>query len=369
MGTRLIHAADALYRGVLRPMLFTAQPDAAHAATVRALGVLDRFPFLIRPVRAPSAIAKPVMVGGVQFPGPLMVAAGLVKGHGFDSEASAVEAAKQSNIIPGWRSVPMLCGPVEIGSFTRYPRMGNPPPVLWRDVSTRSTQNRIGLRNPGALAASAFLRDHRPEGMFGLSVATTPGESDPALQAEHISASVGLFLTRGVRPDWFTINLSCPNTEDDPQNNQTSRLARQVCEAAVAAADGLPVWVKIGPDLSDNQYQTLAEAFSSAGVQAVIATNTLAAPVSQTQFTAGLGGGRLFESALSVVLRMFALRERFGLAFDLVGCGGIMDGKGLRSYTDAGASAVQVWSALVYRGPFAPTLIAEEYEKLNPGTQ
>ena len=72
--------------------------------------------------------------------------------------------------------------------------------------------------------------------------------------------------------------------------------------------------------------------------------------------TAGLAGGRLYDRALATVLHLNALRERRGYAFDIIGCGGIMDGESLRAYTDAGASAAQIWSALLYRGPFAARL-------------
>ncbi len=97
------------------------------------------------------------------LPHPLIVAAGLVKGDGFASEAEALAAvARGRNIMPGWRSLPALVGAVEFGSFTRWPRLGNPGCVVWRDMATRSMQNRVGLRNPGATAAAAFLGARRP---------------------------------------------------------------------------------------------------------------------------------------------------------------------------------------------------------------
>src|SRR5947208_2551717 len=92
----------------------------------------------------------------ISLPLDLSFAAGLVKGTGFAREDEALAAVERGdNIIPGWRSVPALVGPLEIGSFTRYPRLGNPGTVVWRDPRTRSTQNRVGLRNPGARAAAA----------------------------------------------------------------------------------------------------------------------------------------------------------------------------------------------------------------------
>ena len=355
-----MHAIDMFYERVLRPLFFLQQPDNAHATMIRALALLDALPFLAR-LLSGRAAQTPVVAGGVTLPSHVMIAAGLVKGRGFEDEKSALEGAKRENIIAGWRSIPLLSGAVEFGSYTRYPRMGNSGVVMWRDPATRSTQNRVGLRNPGARAASEFLSKRRIPGVFGISIATTPGEPDPAVQAQHVAESVELFLERGVKPAWFTINLSCPNTEDDPHAGQTAQLADLVCKAAVAAANGTPVWVKVGPDLSHEQYEALSESFEKAGIRAVVATNTLAAPVPESSLMAGLAGGRLYDRALATVLHLHALRERRGYTFDIIGCGGIMDGESLRAYTDAGASAAQVWSALVYRGPFAARHIDHEF--------
>jgi dihydroorotate dehydrogenase len=351
---------DVFYARVLRPLFILQQPDNAHTTMIRALAVLDAVPFVARLLSGHTP-QTPVTAGGVNLPSRVMIAAGLVKGRGFEDEKSAFEASKRSNIIPGWRSIPLLCGAVEFGSYTRYPRIGNSGVVMWRDPPTRSTQNRVGLRNPGALAAAAFLSKRRIPGVFGISVATSPGEADPHVQAQHVAESITLFLESGVKPAWFTVNLSCPNTEDDPHAGQTGLLADSVCKSAVAAANGIPVWVKVGPDLSHEQYDALSEAFQNAGIRAIAATNTLAAPVPDTTMTAGLAGGRLYDRALATVLHLHALRERRGYSFDIIGCGGIMDGESLRAYTDAGAAAAQIWSALVYRGPFVARHINHEF--------
>ena len=126
------------------------------------------------------------------------------------------------NIIPGWRLVPALAGPVEFGSFTRYPRLGNPGTVVWRNAATQSTQNRVGLRNPGARAAAIFLGQRRSQlpKEFGINIAVSPGVEDIDEQTRHVVESLAFFLDAGVHPSWFTLNLSCPNTEDDPQGRQ-----------------------------------------------------------------------------------------------------------------------------------------------------
>lgn len=119
--------------------------------------------------------------------------------------------------------------------------------------------------------------------------------------------------------------------------------------------------MKVSPDLGDTQYDSLLEVFEDNGVRAVVATNTLPGIVPSTDIRAGAGGKCLYERALSVVLRLYAVRERRSYSVDIVGCGGVMNGVDLRAYLDAGALAVQVWSALVFRGPFAPEDITREY--------
>lgn len=360
MDNALRRTVNWLYLRAARPLLFARSPDTSHRMMIRALSVLDAAGFTAPLQYPPSSRSWPT--GGVSLPLPVMVAAGLVKGTGFDDERKAVEAARRSNIVPGWRSVPLMCGPVEFGSYTRFPRLGNSGTVMWRDRATQTTQNRVGLRNPGAMAAAEFLSARAVPGVYGISVATTPGIDRAEEQAEHVEASLRLFLDRGVRPSWFTINLSCPNTEADPRGAQTGELADRVCAAAVRAAGRVPVWVKVGPDLSADQYATLTDAFGAAGIRAVVATNTLSAPVDGTGLSAGVGGGRLFVHAIAAVRTLADFRARSGARFDIIGCGGVLDGRAVRAYTDAGAGAVQVWSALVFRGPFAPSLLTREYE-------
>jgi dihydroorotate dehydrogenase len=261
--------------------------------------------------------------------------------------------------------VPLLCGAVEFGSFTRWPRLGNPPPVVWRDVATQSTQNRIGLKNPGARAAAVFLRDKPLPKVWGVSLAPTPGVDDPEQQRREVCESVEFFSSAGLKPAWVTVNLSCPNTEADPHGTQSEGLARTVCAGVRAVlGDNIPLWVKIGPDLGEAQVTALARTFDAVGVRAVVATNTLAAPAPSGGVTAGLAGGRLFAHSLAVVRQLAAVKRADGLQFDIVGCGGGLDGRAVSAYTQAGARAVQVWSALVFRGPLAPALIGAEYAQV-----
>jgi dihydroorotate dehydrogenase len=364
-------AYKTLYVRAARPLIFRESAMQGHARALNLMRRADRSPALLALLRAAHRLAfepQPVQVGGVALPLPYILAAGWVKGDGFDSETRALEAARGGwNLIPGWRSVPALLGPVEFGSFTRWPRLGNPGTVLWRDPATRSTQNRVGLKNPGVEAAAEFLAARQaflPE-VYGINIAVTPGLADPARQNEEVLQALDAFLRRDVIPAWFTLNLSCPNTEDDPAGNQSEELAALLTGSAIEAVEAAgwqtPLWVKLGPALSERQVAALMRAFAETGVRAVVTTNTLPEPAPDDPGTvAGIGGGRLHARAVEVTA--WASREiaRHGWPLDVIGCGGVESVQTHHNFAEAGAGGVQYLSPLIYHGPLAAALIQKE---------
>lgn len=360
---------SAAYR-VLRPMLFRQPPQAAHEALLRRLAAWDDSGWAVGALRRLHQLSTqhaPLEVGGTTLNFPLMLAAGFVKGEGFASEAQALHALESGhNLIPGWRSVPALVGQVEFGSFTRYPRVGNSGTVLWRDVRSQSLQNRIGLRNPGARAAAYFLRarrEHLPP-VFGINLAVSPGVTDPQQQADELIEAADLFLDAHLNPSWLTLNLSCPNTDDDPAGHQTEALTRKLCASLVALIrryrQPIPLWVKVSPNLSDAQYRALLAAAAEAGARAIIATNTLGAPTPDLKTTAGISGGQLFPHSFDAAAKLQTLRFDLNAPLDIIACGGILNGTQWAAYRALGIYAAQVWSALIYRGPLALQLIESE---------
>ena len=412
-------------------------PEQAHESALRRLRFLDKHPRLLAVLagRFPKE-SWPLEAGGVQLDNPLILAAGLVKGDGFAIEAEAMDAVGRGrNIIPGWRSVPALAGAVEMGSFTPAPRLGNPGTVLWRDAEHRTLYNRIGLRNPGARAAAAFLSERQAElpAIYGISLATDPEETDLQQKCEGIVEAVKHFMSAGLRPSWVTVNLSCPNTEptwrtgltgntkpasrsdltgetnpathtantpahqatinpatqtaDVPAHQATTNSAIQtateptdrakaICAAVKQELPAeIPLWAKVGPDLPDAVYQELAQALVEAGAKAIIAVNTATRKVPQSsaaETQAGMGGPSLRPEALRAVSALTAATHLSPAdteppssttqthPLDIIGCGGILNGSDLQAFQNAGAKAAQYWSALVFRGPNAPTLIARE---------
>ena len=361
-----------LYELAWRPaaaIIRRTDPMTAHARTLSLLRLADGVPgaaALARTLHGRVTPAEPVYAGGVALPHPLIVAAGLIKGDGFDDEESALDAVRAGrDIVPGWRFGPALMGPVELGSYTRHPRLGNPGRVVWRDFDAGWMQNRIGLRNPGARAAAAHLARHAADlpAVFGLSLSVSPGLHDIGQSRDEVVEAASIFsaafggLEAG--PSWYTLNLSCPNTEDDPRGNQSAELACELCGALVPALDA-PLWVKIGPDLGDAQLAALAEAFGAAGVAAVVATNTYAAPDPDGTGDAGVSGSRLRSRTLDTLVRLKRAIDDTGVPLDIVAGGGILGGADLRAYRDAGAVAAMVYTALVLRGPLAGALILRE---------
>ncbi len=367
----LLRALAALFQSLIRPVLFRQSAQNAHDKAIRLLRALDDPPFTVLMASALHRLTfsdSDISVGGLRLSNRLILAAGLVKGDGFLDEDDALLAVSAGrNIMPGWRIVPALVGPVEFGSFTRYPRLGNPGAVVWRREATQSTQNRVGLRNPGARAAAVFLGERRNQlpKEFGINIAVSPSVEDISEQTQDFVESVAFFLEAGVYPTWFTLNLSCPNTEDDPLGHQLEAETKQLCGALIDCLRerklDIPLWVKIGPALASEQYRKLMQIFHEVGVRAVIATNTLAQPTPEdSAILAGVGGGDLFPVALDAVRQLLAEKQRNDYAIDVIACGGILDGAGLREYDRLGVKAGQYWSALVYRGPFAAAIIESE---------
>jgi dihydroorotate dehydrogenase len=358
------------YDRLAAPLIFLGSPQAAHEQVMRGLALLDDQTWMqrfIERVRQRTLTDEPVAVGGVTLPHPLILAAGFVKGRGFASEDEALEAVMRGeNIIPGWRIIPALVGAVEFGSFTRWPRVGNTGCVLWRDVSTKSLQNRIGLKNPGVMAAAQFLSTRPLPDVFGINIAVSPGVNDEQQEQREIREALAAFLSRDVRPAWFTLNVSCPNTEDDPDSHQTDVITRALCYAAIDELRGtnIPLWVKIGPSLAEQQYRTLARVFEETSVRAVISTNTAPEPTPDDKnVTAGISGGRLHKRALDAAAVLLAEKQRGGYTWDVIACGGVMDGKTYQAFAKQGVSAAQYWSALIYRGPLAAAIIEREYRE------
>ncbi len=306
--------------------LHRLDPERAHQLSIRALkaGLVPLAGHMTTP-RLQTNIA------GIALPNPVGLAAG------FDKNAEAIHPLSRAGF-----------GFIELGAATPRPQPGNPKPRLFRLTQDRAVINRFGFNNDGMAAITARLAA-TPVGMpRGLNLGANKDSTDRAQDYVDVLRMAGPHL------DFATVNVSSPNTEKlrDLQGKAAlSALLTRVMEARAELADPIPVFLKIAPDLSDREIAEIAEVAVESRVQAVIATNTTLARdglmSSHAAEAGGLSGAPLFQKSTRVLAR---LAQETGGALPLIGVGGIDSAETAYQKIKAGASAVQLYSALVYHG-------------------
>jgi len=325
-----------LYEKVAARALFAMDPETAHAVGLRGMALLGRLAPLRRLMERSLTPAgtRPVEVAGLRFPNHVGLAAG------FDKNAEAFG--------------PMLAagfGFVECGTVTPLPQAGNPRPRLFRLAEDRAVINRMGFNNAGLEAfAGRIGRPGRP-GPVGANIGANKDSGDRI--GDYVT---GLTRLWGLA-DWFTLNISSPNTPG-LRALQTRAALEELLGRAAEARDALPadravpLFLKVAPDLEDAEIETIVEtvlAFRLSGI--IVANTTVSRPAlhsSQAGEAGGLSGAPLRDLAQSVLGRFSAAAAG---RLPLVGAGGIASGADAYARIRAGASAVQLYSALVYEGP------------------
>ncbi|MBW7922804.1 MAG: quinone-dependent dihydroorotate dehydrogenase [Rubellimicrobium sp.] len=268
-------------------------------------------------------------LAGLALPNPLGLAAG------FDKNAVALGALSRSAF--GW---------IEVGAATPRPQEGNPRPRLFRLAGDRAAINRMGFNNDGAAAIAARLA-RRPKGMvLGLNLGANKDSPDRAADYAAVLALCGDHV------DFATVNVSSPNTERlrELQGPQAlAALLAGVMEARARLVRPIPVFLKIAPDLDEAGLAAIAEVAESAGVAAIIATNTTLARDGlrsrHAQEKGGLSGAPLFDRSTRVLAQLAGMTR-----LPLVGVGGIGSAEQAYAKIRAGASALQLYTALVFGG-------------------
>jgi dihydroorotate dehydrogenase len=293
---------------------------------------------------APGPVTSPRLatsLAGLQLANPLGLAAG------FDKNATALAPLARAGF-----------GFVEVGAATPLPQPGNPRPRLFRLAEDGAAINRFGFNNDGAQAIAARLAA-RPRGgvPVGLNLGANKTSADRAGDFARVLALCGPHV------DFATVNVSSPNTErlrDLQGPAALAALLAGVMEARAALARPVPVFLKIAPDLSPPDLAGIAEVALAAGVDAIIATNTTLARSGLRSpgrdEAGGLSGAPLFETSTRVLARLSALT---GGRLPLVGVGGIGSADQAYAKIRAGASALQLYTALAYQGlALVPRILA-----------
>ncbi len=320
------------------PLLRLIDPETSHRLAIAALksGILPA------PAAAPTDPALAQDLWGRKFANPLGLAAG------FDKSAEAVDALERWGF-----------GFIEIGSVTPRPQPGNPRPRLFRLGSDKAVINRMGFNNDGVAVVADRLRRRRGRGIIGVNLGINKDTDDA--NADYRLGISGLASVA----DYLVVNVSSPNTPGlrALQGRETLRgLLEVVMEARDKAIHGdngtapPPVLLKISPDLTDRDKADIATVAVQSGIDGLIATNTtverpagLGDP--QRNEAGGLSGRPLFAPSTRVLSEMYRLT---GGKLPLVGVGGVASAADAYAKIRAGASLVQLYSALIYQGPELP---------------
>jgi dihydroorotate dehydrogenase len=319
-----------MYR-LVRPLLFALSPETAHKASLmalRGLGTVPALGNLIAGVQKPAEDA--VELFGLRFRNRLGLAAG------YDKDALA------------WRGLAALgFGHVEIGTVTPQPQTGNPRPRLFRLVDDNALINRLGFPSAGAGAVARRLQAQRPAGLV-LGVNIGINKTTPIENAAHDYAL--LMQTFSPLADYITINVSSPNTTG--LRNLQSKAYLHALLKDLAAYRSKPLLIKLSPDLNERELDEALEVILAHKIDGVIATNTTISrpPIALRQAgeAGGLSGRPLTALARKVIGRIYTRTEG---KLPIIAAGGIMSGEDADAAINAGASLVQIYSGLVYRGP------------------
>ena len=326
-----------MYRA-LQPLLLAFEPESSHGLALRGLALFGALPGQIRPLAGRRRKAM-----GIEFANPVGLAAGL------DKDGLALGGLARLGF-----------GHLELGTVTPRPQAGNRPPRLFRLSRAQALINRMGFNNAGARAMSARLARARERGWLAhIPVGVSIGKNwSTPLEDAHRDYLACMNALHGAA-DYFAANLSSPNTPGLRSLQEADRLRRLLGalkeRQAQLAAGGrhVPFAVKLAPDLDEASVAAIAEQLLAFEVDGVIAGNaTLSRPglagMRHARQAGGLSGAPLAPLARQLVSRLHAV---LGERLPIIGCGGVLSAADAQALLDAGASLVQIYTGLVYRGP------------------
>ena len=320
-----------------RPILFCLDPETTHRVTLHALRGMARLG--LPPAAAPASAECARTVMGIRFPNPVGLAAGL------DKNGEYIDALARLGF-----------GFIEIGTVTPRAQLGNPRPRMFRIRAGRAVINRMGFNNDGVDRVLENVTRARYRGVLGINIGKN---FDTPLER---AADDYVACLRKVYPvaSYVTVNVSSPNTENLRRLQGTGALDALLAtlsaeRRALAAQHGktVPLAVKIAPDLDRPKIESIAATLLRHAIDAVIATNTTVTRegvvgLPHEHEAGGLSGAPLTARSTTVARQ---LAQALGGKLPVIGAGGIMSGTDARERIAAGASLIQLYTGLVYRGP------------------
>lgn len=332
----------------LRPFFFSLDPEQAHHLALTALTLLQKSGAAVMPPLSDPRLGQELW--GLRFPNPVGLAAG------YDKNALAPLA---------WSALGF--GFAELGTITAKAQPGNPKPRIFRLERDRAVINRLGFNNDGAAAVANRLTRTLPPGRthpipLGFNIGKSKAAPLEEAVADYVESCERMFPFA----DYLVVNVSSPNTPDLRKLQEAERL-QQLLEALIMTNRQLaaqqrtsmkPVFVKIAPDLSDEEVVMIAQVAQTTGASGLIATNTtitrpstLRTPIQQE---GGLSGRPIAQRALAVLRLLFRTVDG---QLPLIGVGGIFSAEDAYARVRAGAALVQIYTGLIYEGPFLPRRI------------
>ncbi len=316
---------------LIRPLLRALPAEAAHRVTLATLGW--GLGGLVAGRAEPDPPSLRQRLWGRDFPNPIGVAAG------FDKDALVPDAVLR-----------LGCGFAETGTVTPRPQVGNPRPRIFRLDQDRAVINRLGFNNQGLEQTLARLRARPRTGIVGVNLGKNRDSEDAVADYLDGVRRVGRLA------DYFVVNVSSPNTpglRDLQRREILGDLLRQVVATRDAEAAGVPLLVKIAPDLSAEERGDIAALATETGIDGIVIANTTIARPTELRSphaaeTGGLSGEPLLAPSTALLEEIYRLTEG---KMPLIGVGGVAGAADAYAKIRAGASLVQLYTALVFEGP------------------
>ncbi len=338
-----------------RPALFALDPEAAHDMTMGMLAKGQNTPLQLG--WSQPFVSDPVTIAGLQFPNRVGLAAGL---------------DKNARCLDGLAA--MGFGFIEVGTVTPLAQSGNPKPRMFRIPEKKALINRLGFNNQGLDAFVAhvkrsylYSKKHNKYGdrgaespqnapLIGLNIGKNAATPMEKATDDYLIGLAGVYPYA----DYITVNISSPNTKnlrslqsDEALDALLSALASRRAELAKEHGAQRPMFLKIAPDLDDDQIKVIATTVQRHGIDGVVATNTTLSReavkgLKHAEETGGLSGAPVLEASNRVIA---ALRAALGSKLPIIGVGGVLSGADAASKIKAGADLVQIYTGLIYKGP------------------